>query len=795
MTLKKKTAIGALAIVMILLAVLLWRLDILHWTRLDMTRLTDMPAATLVFDADNRPVGTLDGSVSRQWTPLSDIPAHVQNAFIAAEDLRFYRHHGVDVHRMLGALWRDLTTLSYAQGASTITQQVIKLTHLSSTKTLSRKVQEIFLALQLERRMPKSAILEAYLNVVYFGHGAYGIESAAQTYFGKPASGLSLAEGALLAGVIKAPSTYAPHLNAEKSLARRDSILTTMAENGFISEEALRNARAEALSLATEQAPEAQYAWYMETVLDEARAILTVSADEVLSGGLRIYTGLNPAMQAAAEQLFDEADSFPMASDGTPAQAALIALDTGSGEMRAILGGRTHDVRRGLNRATQMKRQPGSAFKPVSVYAAAVDAYGYLPASMIDDTPRTFPGGYAPRNAGGSSYGTVTLREALSRSLNIATVDLASRIGVPALRSYAERFGLSLSPMDMNLSLALGSLTDGVSPASLCAAYCALANGGERVEAHAIRRICDSDGQVLYQAPRDTVRSVRSETAYLITDMLKTAATSGSARALSACGLPVAGKTGTVSEGSSGTRDIWTAAYTPELAVTVWMGCDTPDPEHTLPSSEGGSGCPARMCAAFLKGVSGQLGRRDFSRPKDIRAALLDSVALEDEKRVLLSTEKTPREFTRQELFYADSMPETFSDNWIAPAPVRDFRLLTGSGEAPVLAFTAQGDGVEYLLLRKIDSDVRQLAVLSGESGEEVRYCDDEHDLSRLAEYTLLPRNARLFECGVLLTGPETPAVRYSPGGLLNRIMGVGMELSTPTPTEIEISQGIPSID
>lgn len=783
---KKRLLIGAGIVALALFAAFLWRLDLPHWKKLDLSRIEQMSSATTVYDENDVAVGALHGSEHRIWVGLSSVPEHVQQAFIAAEDLRFYRHHGVDFHRLMGALWQDIRTLSYAQGGSTITQQLIKLTHLSQVKTLSRKAQEIALALQLERVMDKRQILEAYLNAVYFGHGAYGIEAASNVYFDKPASALTLAEGALLAGVIKSPSTYAPHLNMDKATARRNAILQVMEKNDMITEKQLKEAQSEAVRLAQDGDDDARFAWYMDTVLDEAMAILKLSADEVMTGRYGIHTAMSPQMQAAAEALFNDDSRFPAdGASGAPAQAALVALDAQSGELRALVGGRRYDVRRGLNRATDIRRQPGSAFKPVSTYAAAIDAYGYLPTSIIDDTPRTFAGGYVPGNAGGASYGPVTLREALSRSLNVATVDLADAIGVPALRSYATRFGLPLEASDANLSLALGALTYGVSPARLGAAYCALANGGVRVTPHVIRMIEDGDGHVVYRAQTEDSRAVSPETAYMVTDMLKTAATKGSAKALAACGMPVAGKTGTVAEGSDGTRDIWTVAYTPDVAVCAWMGFDDPG-RDSLSASEGGSGYPARLCAAFLGDVSDQLGGQDFKRPSGVKTALVDSLALSDEKAVLLSTERTPTEYTSLELFRANDMPTLFSSHWTTPSAPADFRLLSGPGEIPVLAFTPQDSNAQYVLTRTVEGERVEVAVLQGEAGRELRFADDGCDLTRCASYALLPRNGLLYARGELLAGPVSQSVAYAPGGLLNTIMGVGEAEATPTPTEVE---------
>ena len=783
---KKKLLIGLGFTVLIACALLLWRLDLPHWKRLDLSKIEQMSGTTTVYDQDDVTVGALHGSENRIWVGLSSIPEHVQQAFIAAEDLRFYRHHGVDFHRLLGALWQDIRTLSYAQGGSTITQQLIKLTHLSQVKTISRKAQEIVLALQLERVMDKAHILEAYLNAVYFGRGAYGIEAASNAYFDKSASQLTLSEGALLAGVIKSPSSYAPHLNMDRAISRRNAILQIMENNGMISDKQRKHAQAEDVRLAS-NAEEGQFAWYMDAVIDEATALLDVSADELMSGRYAIHTALNPRMQTAAEALFEDETRFPgEGADGTPVQAALAALNTESGELQAVIGGRRYDVKRGLNRATAMRRQPGSAIKPVSTYAAAIDACGYLPSSIIDDIPRTFAGGYAPGNAGGVSYGRVTLREALSRSLNVATVALADTIGVSTLRTYAQRFGLPLDNADANLSLALGSLTYGVSPVQLCAAYCALANGGEQVTAHAIRWIEDGDGRVVYRSPQKTNRAVSPETAYMITDMLKTAATKGSARALSACGMPIAGKTGTVAEGTSGTRDIWTVAYTPDAAVCVWMGFDNPGSGNSLPASEGGSGYPARLCAAFMGDVSSQISKKDFKRPGGVKQVLLDSVALEDDQAVLLSTGRTPPEYTRLELFREGEAPTRFSEHWNAPSPVRDFRLLTKPGQMPILAFTPQDSNTEYVLTRTVDGESAEVAVLRGEAGRELRYADDACDLSQRASYALLPRNGLLYARGELLAGPVSQSVAYAPGGLLNTIMGIGEAEAPSMPAVVE---------
>ncbi len=782
----RKIWIGAAATAAVLIGILIWQLDIPNWKKLDLDRLYAQPQSSIVYDAAGNAVGAFSSGNLRRWTKLSDIPQQVRNAFIAAEDQRFYDHGGISVRRILGALLANIKSRSYAQGASTITQQLIKLTHLSETKTLSRKAQEAVLAMQLEDRLSKDEILECYLNTIYFGKGAYGIGSAAQVYFSKDTSDLTLAESALLAGVIKAPSTYAPHLNREKSISRRNLVLNEMLECGYITESQAESAKKEKLQLALRDDGGERYGWFMDATLAEASGLLDMSVDDVLSAGYAIHTAFEPAMQDAADALFDDHANFPVgASDGTDVQAALVALRPDSGAICAIVGGRSYDVQRGLNRATQIRRSPGSAIKPVSAYAAAIDAYGFAPTSFVEDTPREFAGGYTPRNAGGNSYGTVTLREALSRSLNIATVDLADLIGVSAVRNYAVRFGLKLDEQDNNLALCLGSMAHGVSPAELCAAYGALANGGMRLDAHLIQQISDRDGRVIYRATQPDARAVQDSTAFMLVNMLETAATNGSAKALASANLPVAGKTGTVSDADGSTRDIWTAACTPDLALTVWMGYDSPDAQHRMSSSEGGSGYPARLCAAFLSKTRSMLSRKNFVKPESVRTALVDSLALQED-RVLLATEQTPAEFVVTELFHEGGLPQAFSDNWTAPRQVFDLTLLSDYGETPVLQFTAQDQNAEYLVLRACDGVTDIAGMLTGAPGDTLRFADTTADLTRNLTYSILPRHRLLHERGTLLTGKESAAVAYSPGGIMNLLFGSDGAEPTPEPADIE---------
>lgn len=750
-------------LVAVAIGVFVWQLDLPHWQKLDVNKLYDVQLATRVYDAQNVVAGSLYASENRVYVSLDALPEYVSQAFVAAEDERFYKHGGVDVKRIAGAFWHDVKTMSYAQGASTITQQLIKLTHLTSEKTLSRKVQEAVLAVQLERKLSKDEILEAYLNIVYFGNGAYGIGTAAEKYFGKSAADLTLAEASLLAGVIKSPASYAPHINLEAARGRREYVLASMVENGYITQMQADAAEADPLNIVENASSSGDYAWYIDEVAGEAQDVLGISAEELLSGGYTIYTALDPDAQKAAEAVIEDMAFYPEAA----AQGALIAMNTQNGEVVAVVGGREYAVQRGLNRATQSRRQPGSAIKPLTTYAAAVDRYGYVPTSAVYDIQRTYGDGYAPGNAGGTYSGQVTLRAALSRSMNAATVDLADTVGVDVIAKYARAFGLPIEKSDQNLSFALGSMTYGVTPAEMCTAYSALANGGTVYEAHLIRRIEDRYGNLVYEFSGEPSRAVTAQSAYILTDILKTTAQSGTAKALSTLSFPVAGKTGTAGLENGDTSDAWTVAYTPEIAVAAWIGLDTNE-SGGMAASVSGGGYAAKVCAAFLSQISQNLSGRDFVKPTGINVLLLDGYALENENRVVLASENTPPAYVVSELFENVTDDLAVTDIWDVPETVSDLELISAPGETPTVEFTALSPYAEYLVVRNTNGTYDIVAFLSGVAGETLRFADTSADRNTTHIYTVIPRHKLLFESGTLVTGSESNAVRYSPGGLLN---------------------------
>ncbi len=781
---KKKVLIAAGALAAAAIVALLWALDIGSWSSLDMEKLRSFSQSTRILDGNDRQAAVISGAGKRTVIALDKIPTAVQNAFLAAEDARFYRHHGVDLVRIGGAILKNLKVGDYAQGASTITQQLIKLTHLTNEKTLSRKLQEALLALQLERIVTKQEILEMYLNVVYFGKGAYGIEAASEAYFGVNAAQLTLGQGALLAGVLKSPSQYAPHLHLDNSIRRRKLVLASMVENGFITQQEADRADAEPVTLTAEDDEEEQYAWYVDQTVSEACTALGIDAEALMSGGYTVFTALDGDLQQSAQSLYLDAAHFPSdASDGERAQSALVALNSANGEVLAMIGGRSYDVKRGLNRATEMRRQPGSTFKPISVYAAAIDRYGMLPSSLVDDTKRAF-GNYEPGNYGDRYYGVVTLREALSKSLNVASVDLLSRTDVDSAREYAERAGISLSAQDRNLSLALGALTEGVSPMALGGAYAPLANGGHAVTPHLIRKITDAEGKTVYEYQPPNRRVMKPESAYMITDILKTAVQEGTAKALLTAGFTVAGKTGTVGFDNSGNRDAWTVAYTPRVCVAVWMGFDNPDAAHHLSDAEGGSNKPAKLAAAFLKQNAARTNGGDFAMPATLGHALIDRQGLLALGYPVLPSLYTPKSFTAEEVFPIAQLPTEVCPIWKKPTAVYNLNVGMDSAAHPKLSFTAVEADALYRVYRVQSGQETVVAELKGQPGDSLEYTDTVSGGEDL-RYYVRPVNDTLFQEGVLLEGDMSQMVKVAQTNPLFD----WMSRPEPTPTPLPVRE------
>jgi 1A family penicillin-binding protein len=555
----------------------------------------------------------------RIFVPLTHVPKTLQDAVIATEDRRFYYHWGVDPIGIGRALVQNYRQGRIAEGGSTITQQLTKVLFLTPDKSLERKFKEAVLALEIERRYTKDRILEMYLNQVYFGQGAYGVEAAARTYFGKSVSALTVREAALLAGLPRAPATYAPFEHPRAAKQRREVVLRLMAEYGVLKDEEARKLARSELGLIPPERRRTTGQYFLEYVQQTLEA--KYGADMVFKGGLNVYTTLNPSVQLAAEQtLRDGLTTLEGRSakvrPGEHPEGAIVTIEPQTGYVRAIVGG--YDFFRSeFNRAVQAKRQPGSAFKPF-VYMAALEA-GFTPATRIEDAPISYavgPSGNAwkPENYDRKFRGLTTLQQGIEDSVNVVTVKLQERVGVTRTIGVARRFGIQ-SPLAPNLSLALG--TSDLSLLELTSAYGALANQGAWVPPTVIRYVTDSKDKLLEENVPQGRQAVPPELAYVITHMLRGVVERGTGQVAKALGRPVAAKTGTTNDYSNA----WFVGYTPRLVTGVWVGYDRP---RSLGRDETGGRLAAPIWTAYMARVLGDSPKEDFPVPERVVIVSVD---------------------------------------------------------------------------------------------------------------------------------------------------------------------------
>jgi penicillin-binding protein 1A len=546
----------------------------------DIRSLGNMAQATTLYDMSDRPVFTIFKE-QRIEVPFAKISPHLLRAIISIEDRRFFAHNGVDSFRVFGAAWKNLLHFRAAQGGSTITQQLARQSFLTRDKTLRRKLKEAVLAARIEDQYSKHEILELYLNKVYFGEGLYGAEAASQGYFGKPAVDLDVSEAALLAGLVKSPSVYAPTVNLERAKARRNVVLQAMLDENAIDRPTWKQATSAPVTLQPKAGePEASGLHFKEQV--RLKLVELFGEERVYEGGLRVYTTIAPAMQEAAEaeiaRSLKEIETRQAAArrKGRAAtapedllQAALVAIDPKTGEVRAMVGGRDKKSS-GFNRATQALRQPGSAFKPF-VYATALEA-GYSPASLVDrlDEPiMTVQGEWIPEDDH-SEGSAMTVRTALRTSSNRAAARMIEDVGIERTAEYAKRLGLGSVPQVPSLALGSGEVT----LLSMTMAYAAFADTGLLHKPILIRRVVDAQGATLFESTPSSERAVSETTAFLMSHMLADVVNAGTAYRARSDGftLPAAGKTGTTND----YVDAWFIGFTPKLVAGVWIGFDKP---------------------------------------------------------------------------------------------------------------------------------------------------------------------------------------------------------------------------
>lgn len=617
-----------------------------------------------------------------------DISPYIVNAFVALEDKRFYKHHGLDYKRIAGAIVNNIKAGYLKEGGSTITQQLAKNAILTNEKSLVRKLKEAKLAIQIEKHYSKEEIMTMYLNTIYFGHSLYGVKAACARLFDKTPAEVTLAEAAMLAGIVKNPLKNSPLNSVENATARRDLVLKLMSEQGYIDESEYENALKATYVAPPRQKKDTASGSYADAAIYEAAGILGKSVKEVITGGYTVSTYCDPDAQNVLVRVYNSE-----ALDVENAEKILLLADNVNGGVSAYISGV------GVAPA-EFRRQPASTIKPIMAYAPAFDLGIYSPASPIEDKIFDF-NGYSPKNYQNSYLGWTTVRKAILTSSNACALKTVADIGLERAFGYAEKLGLKFDENDGAASV-LGGMTYGVTPLEITEAYMTLAAGGIHRELKFVSEIKDKEGKIVYIRPKSSERVVSKEAAYITTDILKDCATVGTASKLKTLNYPIAAKTGTNGD-ENGNYDAWNMSYTTKYTLCSWYGST----ESKLPTSVTGGSYPtlaARTVYGYLEKPA------DFTEPEGIIYADIDSYCSENSHILKLANENTPDEYREKAMFSANHLPE--SSDYFDNALPEDFEVTLGDGEV-ILSLTAS-DKFDYYLFDLNGTEILKIAAGSG---------------------------------------------------------------------------------
>ena len=644
-----------------------------------------------VFDSENKPIKE-DNEINKAVVNISNISDSTKNAFISIEDKSFYNHHGVNYKRIFKAMINNLKARSLKEGASTITQQLVKNTQLTSEKTFERKIKEIALAQRLEKNYTKDEILELYLNVIYFGNNCYGIENASNYYFSKDAKYLSLEESAMLAGLIKSPAKYSPIKNYVNALSRRNLVLKEMYQDKCISASEYNLAKNSPINLNINNQPKNKLNSYSQASIDEAEEVLGIPARQIALKGYKIYTYQNSEKQEALDEALKKQN---ISSD-----YAGIVIDNEGHSIVAYNGNSIFKI-------LDAKRQPGSCIKPILVYGPALNEDIIYPCSQLLDEKTTISD-YTPKNVGGVYRGYVSARDALSKSINIPAVKVLSYVGIDKAKAYAEHMGIEFDAKDDSYTLALGGMTYGVNIKDLAGAYSSFANNGSYSKPRFISFITDKNNKLIYINKPKTEQVMREDSAYLLTDMLRTCAKTGTAKKLASLGIDIASKTGTVGKKNSKQNlDAWNVSYTKDQTCAVWLGN-----LDNSPIDYAGGNQPTEIVKNYFSLVS---DISTFDRPSSIVERDIDETELNENHRIMLANVYMPERYKHKELFSSLNLPSDISEKF---TKIDDVNFASKvENDSAVITFDAKN-----YLTYVFKENGKTLTSISGKNGEQKVY-------------------------------------------------------------------------
>jgi len=645
------------------------------------------------------------------YCKISDLKQHTKDAFISIEDKDFYKHKGINKKRIIKAVINNLRTMSLKEGASTISQQLIKNTHLSNEKTFSRKLKEIALTKKLEKKFSKDEILECYLNVIYFGNNCYGIESAANYYFNKPAQDLNLNESCTLAGLIKSPNKYSPILHYNNALSRRNLVLAEMEKDGKISIDEKIKTQNSPILLDVTNPDLNKLNSYSQASIDEASKILNLPAKQIAIGGYKIHTYCDEIKQKSLKNSLNNFDLPDVSMAG-------IVINNDTHGVSAYYG-------KSNLKLMDISRQPASCLKPLLVYAPALNENIISPETQILDEPLKI-GDYQPTNVNKKYSGYVSVVEAVKNSINIPAIKVLSYIGIETGKQYAEKMGINFDENDNSYALALGGMTKGTNLKNLTSAYTVFANKGNYSNSTFIQYITDKNNKLVYIHKPIEDLVLREDSAYLMTNILQQTAKSGTARRLSDIKhTEIASKTGTVGKkNTKGNIDAYDIAFTPEEIVGVWFGSLDNTPQQIA-----GGNQPAEVVKNYVNTQT--YTKTSFEIPSSITELSIDTLEKENSHRIVLASPSTPARYTEKCLFSRFNSPTEISNNFtdkpeiIATCKVDD--------EVATLTITAQ----KHLTYQIFNNNI-PLQTLTDKQGEikiNIKLLDEESEIKITAFY------------------------------------------------------------
>ena len=673
--------------------------------------LTSSSLNITMFDSTNKPIKE-ENEVSHAFASIDVIPKHTKEAFISIEDKNFYDHHGVNYKRIVKAGLNNLKSRSFKEGASTITQQLVKNTYLSSEKTFKRKVKEVAMAKNLEKQYDKDQILEFYLNKIYFGNNCYGIESASNYYFSKNAKDLTLEESCMLAGMIKSPARYSPIKNYNNCISRRNLVLSQMLEDKKIDVQTYNIAKEKPIALNLNTDKINRLNSYSQAALDEAEEILGIPARQIAINGYKIYTYQNLEKQNALEKAINDKN--------LNCDSAGLIIDNEKSSIVAYVGNSNYKI-------LDAQRQPGSCIKPILVYAPAINEDIIYPCTQLLDEKVTI-NDYSPKNVGNVYRGYVSARESLSKSINIPAVKILSYVGIDKAKTYAEEMGLKFNEKDDSYSLALGGMTYGTNILELTGSYTTLANKGFYKNPKFISFITDSKNKLVYINRTQSTKVLKEDTAYLITDMLKTCAQSGTAKKLSTLDMDIASKTGTVGKPNSKENlDAWNISYTQSQTIGIWLGNLDNQPINCA-----GGNQPTEIVRSYFEQLPDS---SHFEQPDSIVERTIDTLELNENHRVMLSSPLMPERYQQKELFSVFNLPQDVSNKFTNIEKVKVNSKVENS--QAIITFDAKEyQTYEFITDNKV---VEKIVSEKGEQLVKIPLSKDKQDILIVNYYTLSP--------------------------------------------------------